>query len=151
MFLHDYLKGSSSIKKTKRLGRGNGSGKGNYSTRGIKGQKARSGYTKNPGFEGGQTSLNMRLPKLRGFKRYYKLVDNYEVVNLSDLQLNNKILSGDTINKKKLKELGIIRSENSLVKILAKGELDKKLFFVGIDSYSKSAKSVLESVGCKFE
>lgn len=151
MFLHDYLKWSSSIKKTKRLGRWNWSGKGNYSTRWIKWQKARSWYTKNPWFEWGQTSLNMRLPKLRWFKRYYKLVDNYEVVNLSDLQLNNKILSWDTINKKKLKELGIIRSENSLVKILAKWELDKKLFFVWIDSYSKSAKSVLESVWCKFE
>lgn len=140
---------SYSTKKSKRIGRWNWSWKGNYSTRGHKWQKARSGYSKRPWFEWGQTSLNMRLPKLRWFKRYYKLVDNYEVLNVSVFEKSPLVNDWDTINKEKLNLLWLISSENSLVKVLWSWEINKKLNFSWIDSFSASAKTKVEKAGWK--
>ncbi|MFZ2150930.1 MAG: 50S ribosomal protein L15 [Candidatus Absconditicoccaceae bacterium] len=148
MKLHNLKRSTGLQDKSKRLGRGNGSGKGNYSGKGHKGQKARSGYSKTPGFEGGQTSLLMRRPKGRGFKRYYKLVDEYVVINVSDLQNDERILKG-IVNKQLLKDLGYIKKASLMVKILGNGEFTKSLDFEGIESFSKTAIDKIEKAGGK--
>jgi len=144
MLLHE-LKASKWYKNPKkRLGRGNASGKGNYSTKGLKWQRARSGGAKPRWFEWGQTPLLRRIPKLKGFKRYYKLVTTYEVVNVKDL---NNFRAGTTITKEKLAEANLISSEKASVKILWNWELEKKLKFEWIDKFSNSAKEKITSAG----
>jgi len=148
MLLHQIERSKGYNKKAKRLWRWNASGKGNYSTRWIKWQNARSGGGMPAWFEGGQTPLTQRIPKLRWFKRYYKLVKEYTPVNLLVLEKNENIKSWDVINKAKLKELNIIKKETELVKILWKWELTKKLIFEGIDAFSASAKEkILQAWG----
>jgi len=127
-------------KKRKRVGRGPGSGHGKTSTRGHKGQKARSGGGKGPGFEGGQMPLYRRLPK-RGFKNPFRV--EYEVVNLE--QLEQKFADGDVVTLTVLKEKRLVR-KNLPVKILARGELSKKLT-VEAHAFSEKAKQAIESVG----
>jgi len=145
MLQHEIKKSKGIVKKAKRVGRGNASGKWNYSTRGLKGQLARSGGGMPAWFEGGQTPLSMRLPKLRGFKRYYKLVKRYQIVNLGDLQAKEAIEEGQEITKEVLKQVGLIKKADELVKILGDGkEFKKKLIFVGIDAFSKSAQKAIE-------
>jgi len=134
-------------KKAKRVGRGNASGKGNYSTRWIKGQLARSGGGMPAWFEWGQTPLTQRLPKYRGFKRYYKLVKTYIPVNLERLEKDGRIQNNTKITKELLKQLGYIKKVNCLVKILGKGDLTKKLEFEGIDAFSKSAMEKIKNAG----
>lgn len=130
-------------KAKKKLGRGNSSWKWNYSGRWIKWQKSRSGYSKRPGFEWGQTPLNKRLPKLRWFKRFFKLVDNYDIVNLKDLENDDRI--SENIDKAVLKQLGYIKSEKSKVKLLWDWDITKKLTITGLDKCSKSAKEKIEN------
>ena len=144
MLLHELKRSKGYKNPKKRLGRGNASGKGNYSTKGLKGQKARSGGAKPIWFEWGQTSLTRRIPKLKGFKRYYKLVTNYQVVNVEDL---NQFRAGTTITKEKLAEVGLIRKATKPVKILGNGELEKKFKFEGIEAFSASAKEKIEKAG----
>jgi len=144
MLLHELTRSKWYKNPKKRLGRGNASGKGNYSTKGLKGQKARSGGAKPIWFEWGQTPLTRRIPKLKGFKRYYKLVTNYQIVNVEDL---NSFRAGTTITKEKLAEAGLIRKATEPVKILGNGELEKKLKFEGIDAFSSSAKEKIEKAG----
>jgi len=97
-------------------------------------------------FEGGQTPLTMRLPKLRGFKRYYKLVERYQVVNLD--QINEKFGEGETVSPETLKKSGLIKKLDLPVKILARGEgLAKKLVFEGIAKFSQKAKKLIEDAG----
>ncbi len=146
MLVHEVLSWSSTIKKPKRLWRWNASWKWNYSTRWLKWQKARSWHRKNPWFEWGQTSLNMRLPKLRWFKRYFKLVKNFETVNLSDLEKSDLVKDWELINKDFLKSNWFI-SKSWLVKILWNWDLNKKLVFEWIDSYSASAKTKIDKSG----
>lgn len=134
--------------KSKRLGRGNAS-KWNYSGRWIKWQKSRSWYSKNPGFEGGQTPLNKRLPKYRWFKRYFKLIDNYQIVNLDRLEADDRIK--DTIDKSVLKELWYISYEDGYVKVLWEWDLSKKITFSWIEKFSKSAKDKIEKAWGKIE
>ena len=134
----------------KRVGRGLGSGKGRYSGRGIKGQKARSGSHKMPaGFEGGQTPLDMRLGKLRGntskdampigpFRTYS------QPVNVSHLE--QRFEAGAEVTPETLKAEGLIRKVAVDVKILGEGELTKKLS-VSAHSFSKSAVEKIESTG----
>ncbi len=136
------LKRSSGLKdKMRRIGRGNAS-KGNYSGKGLKGQKARSGKgSKIPAyFEGGQTPLYMRLPKLKGFKRYYKLAKTVETVNIRDL--DRAYNNGDIISNASLFQKGLIRNSKNTVKILGNGETKKKFQFEGIELFSKSAESI---------
>jgi len=146
MKLHELQKSKGFKDKARRLGRGDAS-KGNYSGKGHKGQKARSGKTIKPFFEGGQTSIAQRMPKARGFKRYYKLVDRYEVVNVSSLDKDVRISS--EVTKEVLKSANYIKSVSCPVKILGNGDLTKSLTFSGIEKFTKSAREKIEKAGGK--
>jgi len=126
--------------KSRRAGRG--AYGGNYSGKGYKGQKARSGKGLRPWFEGGQTSIVMRMPKARGFKRYYKLVDEYIVINVCTLEADERITN--EVTKEILKTNGYIKNESDLVKILWNWELNKSLSFAGIEKFTKSAIEKIE-------
>lgn len=128
-------------KRTKRVGRGPGSGMGKTSTRGQKGQKSRSGVSIKPWFEGGQSPLYRRIPK-RGFNNSNFTV-RYAIINLSDL---NRFNDGDVITMELLKEKGIIKKELSGLKVLGNGELEKKLT-IKANRFSSKAVSKIESVG----
>jgi large subunit ribosomal protein L15 len=137
-----YAEGSR--KKRKRVGRGEGSGHGGQSTRGMNGQRSRSGSKKRAWFEGGQMPLQRRIPKF-GFTNIFK--ETYQVVNLNALQRitdENKI--DKVINIEELKNLGLISNIKKPVKILGKGELKAKLN-LEVNAISKSAKEKIESVG----
>ena len=118
---------------------------GNYSTRGHKGQRARSGFSQKPGFEGGQTPLHMRLPKARGFKRYFKLVNHTTPLNIGTLNSDDRIKANDVLNAESLYTLGYGKIGTSF-KILASGEITKSLSFEGL-AISSSAKSLIEKAG----
>src|SRR5919205_219134 len=107
-------KGSRHAKK--RIGRGPGSGHGKTASRGEKGQKSRSGFSRQPGFEGGQMPLHRRLPK-RGFTNIFK--KEFTVVNVGDLAQ----LEGDTFNPQNVVELGVIKKMGDGLKILGSGQL----------------------------
>ena len=141
MKLHSLVRSKGLKDKLDRRGRGNASGTG----RGANGQKSRSGHTMKPFFEGGQTSIVQRLPKHRGFKRYYKLVDQVAVVNLASLQNDERVSS--LVTKEVLVELGYLKSSAESVKILGNGELSKALSFEGIEQFSDSAKEKIEKAG----
>lgn len=128
------LEKSPETKVRKRVGRGPGSGMGKTSTRGEKGQKARSGASISPWFEGGQTPLYRRVPK-RGFnnKRFATV---YATINLSDL---NRFNDGDTVTPELLKELGIVKKQLAGIKVLANGKLEKK---VNVKAHRFSSKAV---------
>ncbi len=143
MLLNELKKSKWYKKSKKRLGRWNASWKGNYSTKWLKWQKARSGGVKAIWFEWWQTPLTRRIPKLKGFKRYYKLVTNYQIVNVWNL---NQFRAWTTIDKSKLFDAGLIKKVNSPVKILWNWNLEKKLKFKNIDSFSNSAKSKIEAI-----
>ena len=136
-------KGSVTTKK-KRLGRGQGSGKGGTATRGHEGAKSRSGYSKKLGFEGGQMPLQRRIPKF-GFKNINRV--EYQPVNLKDLQLlvDNKKIKKGTVNINVLIENGLV-GKNDLVKILGSGEL-KTALKVEAHKFSKSAQELIEKSG----
>jgi len=140
MDLSNLKPAKGSVKRNKRLGRGQGSGKGGTSTRGHKGAKSRSGYSKKIGFEGGQMPLQRRVPKF-GFKNVNRR--EYKGINLGTLQVlaeNNKL---DKIDPGVLVAAGLI-SKNALVKILGKGTLEKKLE-VHAHAFSKSAAAAIEA------
>jgi len=140
MDLSNLKPAKGSVKKNKRLGRGQGSGKGGTSTRGHKGAKQRSGYKKKIGFEGGQMPLQRRIPKY-GFKNINR--KEYKGINIGVLQTlaeNNKL---EKIDPSVLISAGLI-SKNSMVKILGKGTLDKKLE-VHAHAFSKSAVAAIEA------
>ncbi len=141
MKLHELGPVEGSIKKRKRVGRGRASGHGKTSCRGHKGQNARSGGGVRRGFEGGQMPLIRRLPK-RGFVNIFK--KEYQLVNLVDL---NKLEDGTVVDLPLLKKRGLIKSEDKMVKILASGELTKKLD-VKAHKFSREAeKKILELSG----
>lgn len=125
----------------KRVGRGNASGHGTYSGRGIKGQKARTGREPKLGFEGGQTRLIKRLPRRRGFTNIFRV--EYAPVNLRELQ---RFEAGTEITPELLKERGIISSLRKPVKILADGELTKPLT-VKAHKFSLTAREKIEAAG----
>ncbi len=127
----------------KRLGRGQGSGKGGTAARGHKGAKSRSGYSKKIGFEGGQMPLQRRVPKF-GFKNINR--KEYQGVNLDKLQLlvDNKVVKGE-VTFDTLLENRLVR-KNELVKILGNGELKAKLK-VSAHKFSASAKAAIEAAG----
>lgn len=140
MKIHQFTRSKWLTDKSKRKGRGNGSWKWNYSGKWLKWQKARSGFSMKPFFEWGQTSIVQRIPKAKWFKRHYKLVTEYSVINLSKLQDDVRILDGMEITKTVLKDLWYIKNESLLVKILWDGNLTKKLTFTNMDKFSKSAE-----------
>ena len=145
--LHELKKSSGRTKAGKRLGRGDRSGAGNYCGRGMKGQKARAGGNVPAWFEGGQTPLHMRLPKLRGFKRYFKLLKFYEPINVGQLEADERVVVWATLDKTNLTKFGYLRKPTSLVKILGTGALKKSLSFTGIDAVSASALTKIEKAG----
>lgn len=126
-------------KKRKRVARGIAAGQGKTGGRGGKGQTARTGKKLKVIFEGGQTPLFMKLPRIRGFKNPNKV--EYQTVNVGDFAR----ISGTTVNKETLKEAGLIR-RNLLIKVLGDGEVSKK-FSVEVDAISKSAKEKIEKAG----
>ena len=146
MELKDLKPAEGSRHSRKRVGRGNGSGYGKTAGRGLNGQKSRAGGGKRPGFEGGQTPLTMRLPKLPGFRNINRV--EYLPVNVS--RLEEKFEAGETVNGESLKAKGIIKHEDALVKVLGDGELTKALT-VSVDKVSASAKAKIEAAGGKVE
>ena len=144
MNLNNLLPSKGSIRKnSKRLGRGQGSGKGGTSTRGHKGAKSRSGYSKKLGFEGGQMPLQRRIPKF-GFKNINRTY--YNVLNLDSIQnlIDNKKIKKD-LTKENLIQLGLI-SKNDLVKVLGRGEL-KSGIKIEANKFSKSAILKIKKAG----
>jgi large subunit ribosomal protein L15 len=129
-----------SVKRNKRLGRGQGSGRGGTSTRGHKGAKSRSGYSKKIGFEGGQMPLQRRVPKF-GFKNINR--KEYKGINLSTLQTIAEKNNLEKIDVQVLIAAGMI-SKNTLVKILGKGTLERKLE-VHAHAFSKTAAAAIEA------
>jgi large subunit ribosomal protein L15 len=140
MDLSNLKPAKGSTKSSKRLGRGQGSGKGGTSTRGHKGAKSRSGYSRKIGFEGGQMPLQRRVPK-SGFKNVNRI--EYKGINISTLQDLAEKNNLDKIDISILREAGFI-SKNALVKILGKGNLDRKLE-VHAHAFSKSAVEAIEA------
>jgi ribosomal protein L15, bacterial/organelle len=144
MKLHELQTTEGARKKRKRIGRGSSSGTGKTAGKGHKGQKARAGGLKKPGFEGGQTPLFMRLPK-RGFTNYTRV--EYAIVNIEDL---SKFRKGSIITPEKLKTAGLIKKMKDGVKILGDGKLEKNLT-VKAHKFSKSAVEAIEAAGGKIE
>ena len=130
--------------KKKRIGRGQGSGKGGTATRGHKGAKSRSGYSRKLGFEGGQMPLQRRVPKF-GFKNINR--KEYQAINLDALQLlvDNKKVKKKTIDINTLIENRLVR-KNDLVKILGRGEL-KSPVKVEAHKFSETSKKAIEKAG----
>ena len=131
-----------SVKTAKRIGRGAGSGLGGTSTRGHKGAKSRSGYSKKIGFEGGQMHMQRRLPKF-GFKNINRV--EYKAVNLATLQALFEAKKIEKIGVAELHEAGLI-GKNVLVKILGNGELKAKLT-VEAHAFSKKAEEAITAAG----
>ena len=142
MELHNLKPAAGSTHSRKRIGRGPGSGKGGTSTRGHKGAKARSGYKKKIGFEGGQMPLQRRLPKF-GFKNIDRV--EYKGINVSTLQALADSKGLTKIGIEELQNAGII-SKGRLVKILGNGELTAKLE-VAAHAFSKKAEEVIAAAG----
>ena len=145
MKLHELERNAGSVHSKKRVGRGPGSGLGKTSGRGEKGQKARSGASINPLFEGGQSPLYRRIPK-RGFKNALFRV-RYATVNVSEL---NVFDDNTVVTPALLKEKKIIRKELDGVKVLGNGKLEKKLT-IQANKFSKSALEKIEKAGSKAE
>jgi large subunit ribosomal protein L15 len=144
MKLHDLQSPQGATHKPKRIGRGTGSGHGKTSTKGHKGQKARSGGGVRPGFEGGQMPLQRRVPK-RGFTNIFK--KNYSIVNVKDLEIFD---DGTVITPILLIETGLVKSMQDGVKILGDGELTKKLT-VKAHKISKTAEAKITARGGQIE
>lgn len=130
-----------SVHKRKRIGRGNASGHGTYATRGLKGQKSRSGPDLRIGFEGGQIPLVRALSRMRGFNNVLRV--EYEPINVSQL---NKLPAGSSVTSESLREAGIVKSRLLPVKVLGEGDLSVKLS-VDVDKVSASAKAKIEAAG----
>lgn len=140
MDLSNLKPAKGSIKRSKRLGRGQGSGKGGTSTRGHKGAKQRSGYTRKIGFEGGQMPLQRRLPKF-GFKNVNR--KEYKAINISVLQNLAEKNNIEKIDQEVLTKAGLV-SKNAMIKILGKGKLERKLE-VHAHAFSKTAIEAIEA------
>jgi len=160
MKLHDLRPAPGSHTRKTRVGRGIAAGKGKTAGRGTKGQKARAGGSIPPWFEGGQTPLHMRIPKLRGFSNRFKVY--YEVVNVGAIAAaaeRGAFESGDmpgtakgkkaaplTVNQDVLRAVGLVRTMTKPLKILGGGELDVPIFVVA-DAFTKSATQKIEAAG----
>ncbi len=142
MNLSNLKPAEGSTKSRKRIGRGEGSGRGGTSTRGHKGQKSRSGYSRKMGFEGGQMPLQRRLPKF-GFKPVNRV--EYKAINLETLQELVDSQKVDKINPEVLINAGLIAPKH-LVKILGKGTLSAKVE-VEAHAFSKSAEEAITAAG----
>jgi large subunit ribosomal protein L15 len=144
MKLEDIKPAAGSTKKVKRVGRGIGSGHGKTSCKGHKGQKARSGGSVGPAFEGGQMPLQRRLPK-RGFKNLFKV--EYAIINLRDI---NKLEGLDIITFDVLRDKGIIKNLKDGLKVLGDGDLQRPVT-VKAAAFSASALTKIAAAGGKAE
>lgn len=142
MKLHNLKPAKGATKQRKRIARGQGSGKGGTATRGHKGQKSRSGYSRKRNFEGGQMPLQMRLPK-RGFKNPNRSA--FVPLNLGRLQEIADKYNVQTINPQWLSEKGIV-NDKARIKVLGSGELTAKLDITA-HACSASAKEAIEKTG----
>ena len=133
-----------SRKPRKRIGRGQGSGRGKTATRGHKGYKARSGSSIKPGFEGGQMPLQRRIPK-RGFNNIFR--KEFGIVNVQDLE---SFEAGTKIDRAALVDAGLVAKKFQLVKVLGNGDLTKALT-VTVDKLSESARKKIEAAGGTIE
>ncbi len=146
MKIHELKPAEGSKKRPKRIGRGLGSGHGRYATKGLKGQKSRSGGAKGPGFEGGQMPLQRRLPK-RGFSNA-PFKKEYAIVNLDDI---NKIIdSVEVVSPEILIEKGIIKNLKDGLKVLGNGDIIKPVT-IKAHAFSKTARQKIEAKGGKVE
>ncbi len=132
-------KAGRSHKLRKTIGRGNASGHGTFSGRGGKGQTARTGGTRRPGFAGGQTPFFRKMPKLHGFKNPNQI--NYQVVNVGDLNIFD---DNSEVNLENLKAKGLVSKTTCPVKLLGDGELTKALT-ITVNKASKSALAKVEA------
>ena len=144
MKLHELSPAPGCTREVKRIGRGHGSGQGKTAGKGHKGQKARSGGSIRPGFEGGQMPLQRRVPK-RGFNNIF--ATRYASVNVAAL---NKFEDGAVVDADALKAAGLIKKEYDGVKILGNGNVEKKLT-VKVTAFSEAAKAKIEAAGGKAE
>ena len=144
MKLNELSPAPGSVRDAKRIGRGHGSGQGKTAGKGHKGQKARSGHGMRPGFEGGQTPLQRRIPK-RGFNNIFAA--KAAVINVGALKAFE---DGAVVDAAALKAAGIVKNIENGVKILGNGTVDKKLT-VKVTAISASAKEKIEKAGGKAE
>ena len=151
MKLHELHPAPGSRRKRTRVGRGIAAGQGKTAGRGTKGQKSRSGASIPAWFEGGQTPLHIRIPKLRGFRNINDV--EYEVVNVG--AISAAIASGKlqqekgapvTVNADTLKAAGLVRRDRLPLKVLGHGEVDAKLFVLA-DAFTRSAREKIEAAG----
>lgn len=142
MELNNLRPAVGSTKDKTRKGRGPGSGKGGTSTRGHKGAKSRSGYSRKIGFEGGQMPLQRRLPKY-GFKPLDRT--SYKAINLSDIDTLATAKGLETVDIEALRANGLV-AKKELVKVLAKGNLTQKVS-VHANAFSAAAKAAIEAAG----
>jgi large subunit ribosomal protein L15 len=142
MNLSNLTPAAGSVKTRKRIGRGSGSGMGGTSTRGHKGQKSRSGYSRKVGFEGGQMPIQRRLPKF-GFKNINRV--EFKAINLETLQIIAESKNLTKIGLQELREAGYV-SKTALVKVLGKGTLTAKIE-VEANGFSKSAEEAIVAAG----
>lgn len=142
MKLHTLRNNDGAAKRRKRLGSGQGSGRGKTSGRGVKGYKSRSGSSVRPGFEGGQMPLYRKLPH-RGFSRA-RFREEFAVVNVGELEK----VEATEIDREVLVKAGLIRSSDKKVKVLGTGELNKAVTITA-DAFSATAKAKIEKAGGK--
>ena len=145
MKLYELQPAAGSVKDVKRIGRGHGSGSGKTAGKGHKGQKARSGGSIRPGFEGGQMPLQRRMPK-RGFNNIF--ATEYATVNVSALE--ERFEAGTTVDAEALKACGLVKDAKDGIKILGNGELTKSLT-VKAAKFTASAQEKIEKAGGKAE
>ena len=145
MKLHELQPAAGSVKDVKRIGRGHGSGQGKTAGKGHKGQKARSGGSIRPGFEGGQMPLQRRMPK-RGFNNIF--AKEFATINVSELE--KRFESGAVVDADALIECGAIKDAKDGVKILGNGELTKSLTVKAV-KFTAAAQEKIEKAGGKAE
>jgi large subunit ribosomal protein L15 len=151
MKIHDLHPAKGSVTKRTRVGRGIAAGKGKTAGRGTKGQRSRAGASIPAWFEGGQTPLHIRIPKLHGFRNINDI--EYEVVNVGAIsaaveagRLESQKDAPVTVNADTLKQAGLVRRDRLPLKILGQGEVSAKLFVLA-DAFTKSARTKIEAAG----
>jgi len=152
MKLHDLRPAAGAHTKKTRVGRGIAAGKGKTAGRGTKGQKSRAGSSIPPWFEGGQTPLHIRIPKLRGFRNVNRI--EYEVVNVGRISAaaeTGRLPEGEkgapiAVTQELLRVAGLVRSLDKPLKILGGGDVARPLFVIA-DAFTKSAREKIEAAG----
>jgi large subunit ribosomal protein L15 len=151
MKIHDLKPAEGSVTKRTRVGRGIAAGKGKTAGRGTKGQRSRAGASIPAWFEGGQTPLHIRIPKLRGFRNINDI--EYEVVNVGAIsaaieagKLETHKNAPVTVNADTLKQAGLVRRDRKPLKVLGHGDVSAKLFVLA-DAFTKSAREKIEAAG----